>query len=409
VVEQNGAGGLVHYAYQLCTALATRGVDVTLVTADRYELEGLPHNFRVERRLRLWPLFDPSSGESRRGLAGALRALRWRLRRARRGIRLVVEWARLVRYLLRQRPDVVQFGKINFPFEAIFLRRLRRHGLVLTQICHEFELRERDRGPLDALTRRLYRPVYSAFSAIVLHSAHNRQRFLTLYGVPPGRTWLVPYGNQALFEILSQGAGGSDPMRARYAIPDEAPVILFFGVLAPSKGLPTLLDAFALVRRECQARLLIAGFPSKHIDMAALRRQAEALGVADAVTFDTRYVPADEVGPLMKHAHCVVLPYRNGSESAVLQLAYTFGRPVVATAVGGLPEAVEDGASGILVPPDAPAALAAACLRLLRDPALARRMGDRGRHLAETRHSWDAVADALVRLYEGLGRQVAVR
>jgi hypothetical protein len=71
VVEPLGTGGMIHYAYQLCTALAKEGVEVTLVTAHNYELADFPHNFHVEKRMRLWQMFDPASSQPPSGfLAG---------------------------------------------------------------------------------------------------------------------------------------------------------------------------------------------------------------------------------------------------------------------------------------------------------------------------------------------------
>src|SRR5688500_17493846 len=64
MVEQNGSGGLIHYAYQLCTALQKAGLDVTLITGKNYELAHLPHNLRIENTLDLWPLFEARSAEA---------------------------------------------------------------------------------------------------------------------------------------------------------------------------------------------------------------------------------------------------------------------------------------------------------------------------------------------------------
>ena len=85
--------------------------------------------------------------------------------------------------------------------------------------------------------------------------------------------------------------------------------------------------------------------------------------------------------------------------SRVILEAMAAGRPVVGTAVGGTPELIEDGVTGLLVPRHDPAALAAACERLLDDPALAARLGDAARQRAETRFSTEASVDRLLALY----------
>ncbi len=405
LVEPNGSGGLIHYAYQLCTALADEGVDVTLITGKEYELAHLPHNFQVKNMLDLWSLFDPQSSQI--GEAGAWQR-RWQQvrRTARRGwraIRLISAWIELTRYLSESQPDIVQFSKINFPFEAIFLRQMCRGGLTLTQICHEFELRENRRGPLSLLAVRAYSDIYRNFSAIFFHARENSEKFLSLYSfVHQSKTHIIPHGNSGwLLEYFPQNHDW-DALRQRYDLKPGQPVVLFFGLLAPSKGIEDLVEAFALIRRSSDAKLLIAGYPTKQFDMTELKEKIAESGLAQHVSFDPRYIPLREVGALMGLATVAVYPYRSSTQSGALQVAYTFGRPVVATMVGGLPEAVEDGRSGILVAPNSPLELAKGIMRLVADHKLAKDMGEYARQLSETRFSWRSVAQQILRVYEGL-------
>src|SRR5262245_5095382 len=121
VVEPRGSGGMIHYAYQMCNALAGYVTVVTLVTAKSYELDQYPHSFHVNKLLHLWthsaPLFENARSS---WLVKILRKMFHNLRRVSRGAQYVFEWIKLVNYLLKVRPDIVQFGKIEFPFEAIF-------------------------------------------------------------------------------------------------------------------------------------------------------------------------------------------------------------------------------------------------------------------------------------------------
>jgi len=404
MVEPNGSGGLIHYAYQLCTALADDGLDVTLVTGKDYELADLPHNFRVNNMLDLWPLFESRSEQDVRAnrWQRTWRKLRWTLRRGVRAARLIRAWMCLTRYLSRTRPDIIQFSKINFPFEAVFLAYLRRRGLILSQICHEFELRESHWGPLSPLIVHSYANVYAHFSAIFFHANENRERFLSLFPfIPREKTHVIPHGNsQWLLRIPSRL--DMRALRQRYGLGEEDRVVLFFGLLSPSKGLDDLIDAFALARQSCAAKLVIAGYPTKHIDMAKLQARIAELNLTDHVILDTRYIPLEEVGALMGLASVVVYPYRSSTQSGALQVAYTFGRPVIATAVGGLPEAVDDGKSGFLVPARSPRELAEKIVTLVDDPALAALMGEYARHLSETRFSWQSVAGQIVQVYDRL-------
>src|SRR5215213_11653897 len=200
LVEPNGSGGLIHYTYQLCTALADEGVNVTLVTGRDYELAHLPHNFQVNTMLDLWSLFDPHASQTVNANSWQRRwnKVRWTARRGQRAVRLISAWMNLTRYLSGLKPDIVQFSKINFPFEAVFLAQMRRRGLTLTQICHEFELRESQRSLFSSLTRRAYADIYKNFSAIFFHAKENCEKFLSLYPfVENKRTHIIPHGNSS--------------------------------------------------------------------------------------------------------------------------------------------------------------------------------------------------------------------
>src|SRR4026208_421213 len=120
VVEPRGSGGMIHYAYQLCGALSKAGAQVTLVTADKYEMENYPHNFTFRKQMKLWSSTDSAETGMANGWLGRVAGKMLRGgRRTMRGIRLMVEWIRLTNYLIRVRPDIIQFGSIEFPFEAI--------------------------------------------------------------------------------------------------------------------------------------------------------------------------------------------------------------------------------------------------------------------------------------------------
>lgn len=402
VVEPRGTGGMIHYAYQLCTALSNAGAQVTLVTSTVYEMGDLPHNFTLRKQMKLWSTIESQETDSSFGWVGSvIQNIYRKARRSIRGIRLIIEWIRLVIFLIKSHPDIIQFGKIEFPFEAIFLGSLKRNGLRLSQICHEFELREQGSNPLINLSNRLYRWVYDTFAIILFHGESNQQRFLSLFNVPKSRLHNIEHGNEQLFLAKKSAQVTPVQLRERYGVAPDAPVVLFFGNLMPSKGVPDLLKGFAQVRHNASnAHLIIAGNPSKFIDMDELKKLASDLDIQRATTFDTRYVPMEEVAALMEMSTVVVYPYLNSTQSGALQVAYTFGKPVIATNVGGLPEAVEDGKSGFIIPPASPDDLARTMLRLIEDRQLAHSMGNYAKHLSDTRFSWDSIAKKIVTIYE---------
>lgn len=400
VVEHRSSGGMIHYAYQLCTAMAKAGADVTLITAVDYELGNLPHNFKVMNKMKLWAQIDPLLSRVPRTKIGTIwRKVFWNVRRGFRAIRLTIEWIKLTSYLLKRRPDIIQFGELENAIEAFFLRYMHRKGLVLSQICHEFEKREKDNKPAQA-GNKLNPGIYSTFSAIFVHGQANQNRFLSLYDIPHQIVHSIQHGNEQLFPVSENIEKDMDVLRGKYKLTKNEQVILFFGNLTPSKGIPDLIHGFKHVfDNNKNSRLIVAGMPSKYIDMNELFKLTVELDISDVVIFDSRYIPMDEIGPLMKLADIVVYPYRSITQSGALQVAFAFGRPVVATNVGGFPEAVDDGQNGFLVPTEAPEELAKAILKIINNPSLAEKMGRHAKHVSETRFAWEPIAEEIVSVY----------
>lgn len=400
VVEPNNGGGLVHFAYQMCSALSEQGMDVTLLIGTEYELTDRPHNFRVEKILKLWQAFDPASMNlDRKGFLQRLFGkVWWQLRRVVRAIRLVLAWTKIISYILRTKPDIIQFTRIEYLIEELFIAYLRRRGFVLTQLCHEFENREA-KGGIASLVARLSGNVYQYFSALFFLSEKLRQHFLSLYpGIPPTHTHTIPHGNSDW--LLDLPSTPTTDLRKRLGLTEGERVVLFFGLLSPSKGLEDLFEAFALVNKEASTRLVVAGYPTKHVNMEKFLERNRELGISERVIFDARYIPLADIRPLMDIASLVVYPYRSGTQSGALQTAYTFGRPVVVTSVGGLSEVVEDGKSGYIVSPQSPHELAERITQLVRNNAQADEFGRYARHLAETRYSWKTVAGLMKPVFD---------
>jgi glycosyltransferase involved in cell wall biosynthesis len=396
VVEPDGAGGLAHYAFQMSAALSTAGAEVTLVTSPHWELADLERSFAVEQVINLWPAVE---SPVRPGPVAPVRRFWRRTRRIGRALRYAWAWERLTRFLIRMRPDIVQFSVIHFPFQSFFLHRMRRAGLNLTQVCHEFELRESQIAWIQNVDRSMARSVFGAFEIIFFHGEATAERFRKLFGEPSAEVRIIPHGNQALIAEMADSGGD---LRSRYGIPSDRQVVLFFGGLRPSKGLPDLIDAFAIVRREIDARLLIVGFPTTAFNPEDLIARARRRGIAEDVIIDARYLPLEDVGPLIRTGAVVVLPYRSATASGVLQVAYAFGRPVIVTDVGDLSSSVEPGETGIVVAVGDVQQLSRAIVKMLSDPSDLTRMGDAATHLAMERFSWSPIARDILDAYEGL-------
>lgn len=172
-------------------------------------------------------------------------------------------------------------------------------------------------------------------------------------------------------------------------VPDR-PEILLFGRISHYKGVDVLLDAMQRVWAELpEATLTIAGQGEIEPHPALEDRR---------VTVRSGHIPDAEVPALLGAARCVALPYRQASQSGVGSLVKPYGRPMVVTEVGALPELVADG-SGLTVPSEDPVALAGALVEVLRERELAERLAAAGLRTAERESSWDAVAAKTIAAY----------
>jgi glycosyltransferase involved in cell wall biosynthesis len=393
VVEPNGFGGLIHFSFELCQALAKEGHQVNLITSRSYELEQEAHSFTVDRFLHLWNPVLSNNDDQRGGISAQSRRI---LRRSWRGIVLTKEWARLTHKILRDRPDVVIFSEILFPHLGGFLWFMKRHRLKLLQVCHEFQYQERERGRT-SLRLAFSKFLYKQFDLIFFLSRDTQREFLMHFQFPAAQTGYIPHGSQRIFPRATMDR---EKFCASLGVSFTQPVLLFFGALRPSKGLDQLLRAYAICRNRDQAWLVIAGKPTKLLDVDKLVELARTLGIASRVVFRSEYIPIDQVASYFEIARAVVLPYVSATQSGVLHLAYHFGRPVVATAVGGLSEDVRPGISGLLVPPGDVRRLADALDTLIADPSLARRLGEKAAGIACNNSSWATAARTIIKTAE---------
>jgi len=180
--------------------------------------------------------------------------------------------------------------------------------------------------------------------------------------------------------------------------------VLFFGRIWPYKGLDHLIRAEPLISaRVTDVRFVIAGRGEDFARYRAMMRDP------DRFTVINEFVSSERRAQLFAEAAVVVLPYVEASQSGVIPIAYAHEKPVVATSVGGLPEAVEDGRTGFVVPPRDERALADAVVQLLEDRRLRRAMGAAGRRKLEDEWSPAKVAEATLRVYDlALGREASL-
>jgi glycosyltransferase involved in cell wall biosynthesis len=233
------------------------------------------------------------------------------------------------------------------------------------------------------------RRIFSRMDAVIAHSEHGAARLRAEVGLDPDRVRVIPHGAFDYLTRLSEEKPLPTELDGA-----EGPVILFFGLLRPYKGLDTLLDAFRQIEG---AELWIVGNP--RMDVEPLRSAAAV--APGRVRFVTRFIDDAEIPAIFRRADLVVLPYRDAEHSGVLYTGLAFGKPLVLSAVGGFPEVAATGAAR-LVPPGDATALATALAELIADPTARERLASAAREAAAGPYSWNAVAAQTLALYQEL-------
>lgn len=398
VVEFAGRGGLLHYAWQLCEAMQVEGADVTLITDRRFDLAQLPRTFAVHPILEMW---DPKPA------ADVQPALR-RLRRGWRALRYYREWQRIVREVRRLQPDVVQLGDIRFASDLVPLRQIRRNARAMADICHNvrpFSGGAASNGTfsLSSAERAAYGRIYSLFDLIFVHHEINERDFRETFPAVAERVRRIVHGNEEIFEQLADGSLDAAKLRKDLAVAASDRIVLFFGTLASYKGLDVLLAAFSALAANVQdVTLVVAGFPFGDFSTDAWLAEAARLGIHERVRLIPRYIADSEVAAFMELASVAAFPYRQIYQSGALQVALTFGVPVVVTRAGAMPEVVRDGVTGIVVEPEDADAFGRALLRVLAERETAERMGAAAAADARERFAWRNVAREILASYNAL-------
>ena len=351
------------YDHALASALAGAGASVELFTS-RFAYGEAPQadGYAVHE------LFYRHA----RGAAGS---------RARVAAKLVEHVPDMLRYRgIASSADVIHFQWL--PVQAVDRYLLPRRPIVLT--AHDLLPREPRPGQA-----RFQRRLYDAVDAVVVHSAYGRDLLVDELGVEAAKVRVIPHGAFKHLTVRSDEQG----------LPGElgevqGPVVLFFGLLRPYKGVETLLDAW---RGIDGAELWIVGRPRMPIEPLRARAPAN-------VRFVPRYVSDAELPAFFRRAEVVVLPYSRTErfdQSGVLATALAFGKPTVLSDVGGFGEVAAAGAAR-LVPPGDVGALHEALSGLLGDPQEREGLAWGALTAASGPYSWQEAARQTLALYREL-------
>ncbi len=281
---------------------------------------------------------------------------------------------RLIALLRRLKPDVLNVHEATQTYLPFCLRWGTRSPMVLTVhdvTTHPGE--DSQEPPRRASVRQFLR---QRASAVILHGEWLRQRYLDVTHFDDRKVFSIPHG---CYTVFKHGIDTS--------ITDVGRSVLFFGRINRYKGLGDLLQAAKVVAPQVpDFRLVIAGRGGD------LENHRQEIASRAYCTLHEGYLSNQDVARIFQQSSIVVLPYIEGSQSGVVRIAYVFGKPVIVTEVGSIPEAVRDGVTGRVVQPGDIDALAAAMIEILTDDVKRHEMSKASAEMPEGDLAWRNIA-----------------
>jgi starch synthase len=294
----------------------------------------------------------------------------------------------IYRTITRFNPDIIHIQ--DGDLLLFFISWVRRYPLATT--IHDV----RFHGGDVPWTTKVYRTLLLKRSTLLfVHGDSAKAGLIRQYHLPEHKVVPITMGemNVAPFH------------RFHDAVPEEN-AVLFFGWIGEYKGLSYLIEAEPLVSREIpDFRVIIAGrVGTTRRDRDYFARCRTLINGSDRFELHIRYIPWELGATLFRRSRVVVLPYTDTTQTGNIPIAYSFRKPVIITRVGSLPELVDDGVTGIIVPPRDIPALARAIIRILKDTGLRQTMGDNAYDKLKKDMAWDRTGVRIRNAYRTAAR-----
>jgi D-inositol-3-phosphate glycosyltransferase len=381
-------GGDKPYALGLAAALTSAEVSLDLIGSDELNVPEVRDNSRVNfLNLR----GDQSPKVSR--VAKMLRVLSY--------------YGRLIRYAAAAEPKIFHIlwnNKFELFDRTLLLFYYKLLGKRLVFTAHNVNARKRD-GKDSLLNRLSLRVQYQLTDHIFVHTESMKRELLSDFGIQERKVSVIPFGinntvpNTALTTLAA---------KQQLGVSCNDKTILFFGNIAPYKGVEYLVSAFVeILKKDGSYRLIIAGRPKGCVDYWRQIQQTIARsGACDRFIERIEYVPDEETELYFKAADVLALPYTHIFQSGVLFLGYSFGLPVIAADIGPLKEEVIEGKTGFVFKPQDSSDLART-IRKYFESELFRNVESWRQQIKEyanERYSWDKVVAITTAVYSKLLR-----
>jgi D-inositol-3-phosphate glycosyltransferase len=379
-------GGDKPYALGIAEALTSVGISVDFIGSDDLKVPELLGNSRIQfRNLR---------GDQRPGVSPIAKALR-----------VLKYYARLIIYAATARPKLFHIlwnNKFQLFDCTLLMLYYKLLGKRVVFTAHNVNAGKRDEND-SWLNRMSLNVQYRLSDHIFVHTDGMKSEMAFEFRIPDSKISVIPFGinNTVPNTLLSHPQA-----KGQLGISKDDKVLLFFGNIAPYKGLEYLVAAFnELLKQDSNYRLLIVGSPKGPATYwNQIRHGIETSGIADRVIEKIEYVPDEETELYFKAADVLILPYTHVFQSGVLFLGYSFGLPAIAAGVGSLKEEIIEGDTGFVFRPKDSADLAAKINKYFQSELFLNLETRRSeiKVYANERNSWNKVAAITTSVYSRL-------
>lgn len=281
----------------------------------------------------------------------------------------------------------------------IFYKILRKKIIITV---HNVDAQARN-GNSSVLNRLTLRIQYCLANRLIVHTEKMKIQLKTEFKVPLSKIYVIPIG---INDQVPQQGMSKEYARDALNISLSKKVILFFGNIDPYKGLDILLQAFHELQKQSKDYLLlIAGRPKGNATyFASIEKYISENKRENDILSAFQFIPDEEIEKYFAAADCLILPYKEIYQSAVLVLAYSFGLPVVGTRVGNFEQDIVEGETGFLCRPNDPADLAKTISIFYTHSLFFDLIGTRNRikHYARDKYSWESIGLQTKQVYESM-------
>ena len=376
-------GGDRPYAYGLTMELISRGVGIDLIGSDDLD----------------FPDFHGKAGLNFLNLRGSQKPEASLVSKI---TRISLFYAKLLRYVIVAKPKIFHIlwnNKFQFFDRTLLTLYYRLLGKKIILTVHNVNTSRRDSKD-SALNRQTLRFQYRQADHIFVHTQEMKQELSKEYRVNESQVTVIPFGinNSVPNTDLS-----SIEAKERLGLRKEDKTILFFGNIAPYKGLEYLVSAYQqIAAKRSDYKLIIAGRPK---GFEQYWTQVQEMIRADVqkgkIILRKEYIPDEETEVFFKAADVLALPYRYIYQSGVLFLGYSFGLPVLAADVGSLRDEIVEGKTGFVFKPEDPVDLERAIEAYFSSELFSNLSARRAeiRDFAMKRNSWTAVGQSTIHTY----------